>query len=450
MNALNVPTALPRTRSWPLIGDLPELRRFGPDYLEAQRSELGDLFMIQAGPLPVVLLHHPEHVEHVLVRNASNYAKQGSFWSAVRSLIGLGLPTIEGEVWRSRRRMMNPHFRRKRIAALGEAMAETIDQELARWRVGGEPFNVGHALSRATMAVIVRTMFGAGIEPEQSEQVAEAMSFSLDHMLQKVVTDTLPTWVPVPGRRAHAEAVARIDEVLSAVIARRKAEGGGGDDLLTMLLEMRDDETGQGLDDQQLRDETMSMFIAGYETTAASVGWAAARLAADPELQRALQQEADAVLGDRRPTAQDAHALPLALRVFHEALRLDAPVYFLPRVAVEDDVIAGHHVPAGTMVSVMIDRVHRHPDFWDEPDRFDPDRFLPERAKGRHPAAWIPFGHGQRQCIGKHFANMEGVFLLSMMAQRFWLEPAGEPLPEPQFAITRRPLGGVSLRLHRR
>ena len=443
------PTPPPHHRGWPLVGALPGMATQGMAHVDALHATLGDIFRIDAGPQSTVLLYQPEHAHRVLVSQAARYAKQGTFWSSVRSLLGLGLPTSEGELWRTRRRMMNPQFRRARIDALGQGMVQTMAEQLDTWPtegvIAGAP-----AISQITMAVIVRTMFGTGLSAAQAATVSEAMSFSLDHMMQKVVTDALPAWLPVPGRAAHRAAVGRIDAVIYGLLEARRAAPPDQTDLLGMMLAMRDDTSGHGLDDAALRDETMSLFIAGYETTAVTVAWAVARLATDVALYQRVADEVDAVLGDRRPEPADLERLAFTGRVFLEALRLDGPVFFLPRVAVEDDVIDGHRIDAGTMVTLMLSRIHRHPAHWPEPDRFDPDRFLPEASHGRHPCAWMPFGVGQRQCIGKHFATLEGTFLLAMLVQRYRFALADGTFPAEQLAMTRRPRGDLPLRLTRR
>jgi cytochrome P450 len=204
------------------------------------------------------------------------------------------------------------------------------------------------------------------------------------------------------------------------------------------------------LSDQELRDETMSLFIAGYETTAASVSWGIARMARSPELYSYVATEVDDVLGRRLPTADDVASLRATTRYFSEALRLDGPVYFLPRIAMKDDSLGGYPIPAGTMVSLMLDRVHRHPSAWDRAEEFDPDRFVDERMARRHPGAWVPFGAGQRQCIGKGFAMMEGALLLAMFVQRFRVSAAADRLPNAKLGITRRPRDGVVVALQAR
>ena len=443
MDSSLLPPQPPQPGAWPVVGNLPGLLTGGMDWVAAQGDALGDIFALDVGPQTVVLLSHPDHARHVLRTHAKNYAKQGTFWSSIRSLLGLGLPTSEGELWKRRRRMMNPQFRRERIAQLGQVMAEAIDEQLCGWPTDGAVVRVGDLVNQVTMDVIVRTMFGTGMPAEQAAVVSEAMSFSLDHMLQKVLTDALPSWLPVPGRRAHRDAVARIDAVLYALLAERRARGAG-DDLLSMMMMMRDEDDGEGLSDTDLRDETMSIFVAGYETTAVAVSWAINRMASDADFTARLQAEADAVLGGRPPGPEDVARLEFTQRAFLETLRLQGPVYFLAREAVEDDVIGGHHVKAGTLVSLMLNRIHRNPDAWAAPDDFDPDRFLPERSAGRHDCAFVPFGAGQRQCIGKGFAVMEGTLLLAAIAQRFRFEHADAPA-QPQYAITHRPRAGMPM-----
>ncbi|MEL6348014.1 MAG: cytochrome P450 [Myxococcota bacterium] len=444
-----LPSAPPGPARWPLVGNLPGLLWGGMGWLTSQEAAFGDIYTLDLGAQRAVLLSHPDYAQHVLRTHARNYVKQGTFWSSVRSLLGQGLPTSEGELWKKRRKMMNPQFRKNRVQQLGQVMAEVIAEQLDAWPAEGQVVKGSHLVNQVTMAVIVRTMFGTGLSVAQSDAITEAMSFSLDHMLQKVFTDALPSWVPVPGRRAHREAVARIDEVLYAVLEKRRA-GAPGNDLLTMMMLMRDEESGKGLSDVDLRDETMSLFVAGYETTATAVSWVIDRMASDPAFAATLQEEADRVLGDRPPQARDAQALPYARRVFQETLRMQGPVYFLAREAVEDDVIGGHHIEAGSLVSLMLNRIHRHPAAWDDPETFDPDRFLPERSKGRHPCAFVAFGAGQRQCIGKGFALLEGTLLLSAIAQRFRFEPVSGKQAAEQYAITYRPRNGMPLRIYQR
>ena len=434
--------------AWPLIGHAPSLIRGGMGWVEEQERQHGTLIPLDVGPQSTVLLCHPDHAQHVLRDNAANYAKQGTFWSSVRSLIGLGLPTSEGELWRNRRRMMNPQFRAARIAELGNEMADVIAQELADWPTDGDVVRVGHLVNRVTMAVIVRTMFGTGMTDEQSATVSEAMTFSLDHMVQKVFTDALPSWVPVPGRKAHRQAVERIDAVIYELLEQRR-QSGAGNDLLSMMLMMRDDD-GNGLSDTDLRDETMSIFVAGYETTAVAVAWTIDRMARDPHFAQRLADEATSVLEDRPARPSDVPNLDLAGRVFKETLRMQGPIWFLAREAQEDDEIDGHPIPAGTLVSLMLNRIHRSPDVWENPDTFDPDRFLPERSQGRHPCAFVPFGAGQRKCIGEGFAMLEGTMLIASIARNFRFEAGPDGPSQVQYAITMRPRDGMPLRVFER
>lgn len=429
---------VPVVHSWPILGSLPALACCGLPYLDAKRRELGDVFRIDLGPLSMVMLHHPEHVHHIMRARSTNYVKRGTFWTSVRSLVGTGLTGSEGEIWRLRRRMMNPQFRRQRLQRLCDVMIETIDTQLSAWPTGHRSLIVSQAVSKATMEVLVQTMFSSGINPEQSERLSEAMDVSLSFMLRRLITDALPAWVPIPGRRAYEGAVAHIDDFLYEIIKQRRTEGEFGEDLLGMLLLMQDDASQQGLDADALRDETVALFAAGYETTASTVSWALVRMARDPELYARVVAEVDRVLGARLPTADDLPRLEFVQRVFQETLRLDGPVFILPRQAVEDDVIGGFHIAAGTTVTILLERVHRHPEFWTDPDRFDPDRFLPQRVIERHPCAWIPFGTGQRKCIGEHFAMMEGVLMLSMIVQRFRLGVINQESPKAEYAIVRR------------
>jgi cytochrome P450 len=380
-----------------------------------------------------------------------NYRKGGPFWDSVRGLMGNGLPVSEGDFWRRQRRMMQPHFHHERLATMADRMIDAIDDQMADWdraAATGEPFDVARALMHVTLKVIVATMFGSIISVTEADAVGEEMGYAIDYMLRATVTSSLPAWLPMSGRERFRRSVRRIDEVLSSVIARRRGAGGGGE-LLGMLLDMVDAETGERMNDQQLRDEAIAIFLAGYETTAATLAWTFHFLTQQADLLVPVQEEVD-LLSGRRPTFADLPHQVRTLAALQESLRLRPTVYWLPRIAVDDDEIDGFHVPGGTFVGVMIYAIHRHPALWEEPDRFDPRRFSPERSQGRPALSWLPFGAGPRGCIGKDFALIEAQLILTRVLQRYQIEAVPGRKAELHVGTTLRPADGVWLRLRRR
>ncbi len=260
----------------------------------------------------------------------------------------------------------------------------------------------------------------------------------------------LPAWLPVPGRKQYQQATARIDKSVYRIIASSREKTDSENHLLAMLLDAVDEETGEGMTDQQLRDEVTTLFLAGYETTSLALSWAFDYLVRRPEMMQKLQAEVDAALGNRLPTFADLPKLPYARMVLQETLRLRPPAWQVMRTAIADDEIDGCRIPAGTNLMALMYMCHHHPAEWPNPEEFDPERFLPGRSEGRHKLAWMPFGAGQRMCIGRDFALMEGQLALAMAVQRFRITQSAEHSAQPQLSATLRPKGGVTVSLEKR
>ncbi|MFO0588399.1 MAG: cytochrome P450 [Polyangiaceae bacterium] len=438
-----------------LLAELPPAARRPIDLLPRLRERLGDVYSIDLGSSRFFALNHPRHAQHVLRDRASIYRKGGALWDSIRTLLGNGLIVSEGEIWRRQRRMMQPHFHRERLSALTEEMVGAIQSRLGPFEAAADaraPIDLAPEIASIAMGIIVRTMFGSGLDRRDADRVTQAMGYALDFMLRGALFQHLPRWLPVPGRARYEEAIRTIDRVIYEVIERRKQalRAAPGGDLLAMMLDMVDGETEQRMTDRELRDEAVTMFLAGYETSSTTIAWASHFLADRPEHQAALAKEVDAVLGDRTPTFADLPRLEYARMVLEETLRLHGPVYWLPREALEDDVIDGHVIPRGSTVGVMVYAIHRHPDAWERPEEFDPERFRPARAAARPPGAWMPFGVGQRLCIGRDLAMMEGQILLAMMAQRYTFRPVQGRPTRPYVGTTLTPKGGVWVTLARR
>jgi cytochrome P450 len=435
------------------VGSLPALLRDPLGFFLSAPVKYGEVYTIDLGLTRVIALNHPRHAQHVLRDNARNYGKGGALWDTIRGLVGNGLPASEGDLWRRQRRMMQPHFHKERLAAMSNHMLEAMGEALKPWEEAadsGEPFNVVHALTQLTLKVIVKTMLGADIAQDEASRIGSELAYSLDYMVRGMITNSLPDWLPVPGRKRFEDAVKTIDEITFRVVGRRRSNGQAGGDILGMLLDLVDADTGEGMSDQQLRDELISLVVAGYESSAMSLSFAIESLAQRPDIRERMRQEVDAALGQERLGMAHLPRLTLPLMVFQEALRLYPPAYWIMRSSIEDDVIDGYRIPGGTMIGVMDCYIHRRPDIWENPDTFDPWRFSPERQAGRHPLAWFPFGVGQRLCIGRDFALMEGQFLLASLISRFDFEPVPGRVTRRTLSTTLRPRDGVWVRLRRR
>lgn len=415
----------PGPRPWPLVGTLPDLG--GRQLLNALVEDwrrYGDVIRYVFGAREVVSLVHPEHARHVLVKNRANYVK-GVGVESLRHLTGDGLFTADGELWQTQRRMMQPHFTVAAVRAYGAAMRDAIEESLGRLgAAGGAAIDVSFELMRFTMDVICRTMFsvGAGGEAARlSAAITEALQWTGARGTQLV---RLPPAVPTPRNRRFTRAIAEIDRFILEMIEGRKRAGEVGQrgDLLDVLLQASDEETGRGMSTQQLRDEMVTVFLAGHETTALSLGWALYLLTQHRGWQDRLRAEVDAL--GRAPTEEDLAALPATRRVLEEALRLFPPVWVNPRQAIGEDEVGGYRIPAGAMVMILAYATHRHPESWPDPERFEPDRFLPERAQERHPLAFMPFGGGNRVCVGMNFALQEMIMFLAAALRRFEFELA--------------------------
>jgi cytochrome P450 len=435
------------------LSKLPQTLKDPLGQLVAARERHGDVYALNLGFSKVIVLSHPSHAQYVLQQNVANYPKGGAIWDSLRTLLGNGLPASNGQFWLRQRRMMQPHFHHRRLVALTNLMIDAIEEEMVSWDAAAESsksVRLDQVFPHITMKVIVKTLFGSGLSGTDVEKVSKALTYALDFMLRGMITNYFPAWLPVPGRRRYQQAIQEIDEIVLRIIEERRRSREEANDLITMLIHMVDDETGEQMTDEQLRDEAVSMFLAGYETTAVALTWSTHFMLTHPEAWAKLRAEVDEVLGERKPTFDDLPQLPYSRMLLQEAMRLYPPVWWLSRTAVADDEIDGYPIPAGSTVAPMPYVIHRHPEIWEKPEQFDPERFTSEAIAARHKLAWIPFGAGQRICIGKEFALMEGQLILAYMAQRYQLTPSLGNEVKLHAATTLRSKKGVYAQLSKR
>ena len=436
----------PRMSSTGLLGMLPEMRDDPIGLFLRAREAHGDVVRLRLGPYPAMFIYHPDHVHHVLAGNAANYAKQTRGYQMLRLVVGNGLVTSEGSFWKRQRRIAQPAFHRERIAGFHDVFVRASEDVVARWTGASGPIDVAQEMNRLTLRIAGETLFGVDLSGDQDE-VGQALTVVL-HRFNDLVGSAMPwpeLW-PTKKNREFRAAMATMDRVVGDIIAERRKDPRPRNDLLAMFMEVKDEDTGESMSDAELRDEVMTMLLAGHETTANALAWTFWHLSKHPDVGRRLAAELDTVLGDRpSPGLEHVRALTYTGQVLNESMRLNPPVWALARKAVEDDEIGGYHVPKGTFVFMSQYAIHRHPDLWENPEGFDPDRFAGKPSRPRY--AYFPFSGGQRQCIGDMFAQMEAVVVLSVLWRRFRFDlvPGHEVVPEP--SVTLRPKYGVRMTL---
>ena len=423
-----------------LLGLLRDPLRF----LEQARG-FGPVASFQAGPRRVFLVSEPELAHEVLVAQQAAFEK-GILLQRSKRLLGDGILTAEGERHLRHRRLLQPAFHRERLAGYADAMVAHSLRTRASWR-DGSAVDAAEELRCTALRIVGETLFGAQVG-EQAGEIGAALGtlLELSNRLLLPAFELLER-LPLPGPRRMQAARTRLDAVVDRLIAERRAGGDRGD-LLSMLVFARD-EAGRGLDDGEVRDEAMTLFLAGHETTANALAWAFHLLAQHPGAQGRLHQELDQVLGGRLPRADDLPRLPYCKGVFSEALRLYPPAWAIGRHARREVQLAQWRVPRGSAVVVSPWLLHRDPRFWSHPQAFEPERFL-EGHPIRPRLAYCPFGAGTRICIGEGFAWMEGVLVMATLLQAWRVSPASPPPPRPEPRLTLRPAGGLHLVVERR
>ncbi|MEM9458176.1 MAG: cytochrome P450 [Myxococcota bacterium] len=437
-HAPNQPPVPPKAFRMPVLGSVPSLLLQRYRFLERARERCGNIFRVDLGVGEVTVVGDPILAEEILIRRARHFDKGGEFWEGAREAIGNGLALSEGDLWRRQRRLMNPEFRRERIAGFASTITTTIEQslpELEPLASGGENTDISLWTSKLLATLTVRILLGSELDEARFVALRDSLGVMLDGILSGVVTRKLPGWVPVPGVARFEAARQTVDEIVLSIIAERRATAGTGHDLLSLLLAAVDDEG--GMSDQQLRDEVVLAYTAGYETTAWALAWGLMVLGDEPGLVAELQAELD-----RQP---DLRAIPLLDACVREALRLYPSAPLIPRRALVDEQLGGHRIAAGTQLMVSPWLIHRNPEIWPEPTRFDPYRHVEGTTRPR--LSWMPFGAGQRICIGKGLAMMEATTALGMLLRRYTPLPASRRRSEPRLSSTLGSRDGIWLRL---
>jgi len=430
--------SIPPVPGLPLVGNLLQFRR---DRLGLQESaaRVGPVARLQLAHIPLYVISDGDIAHEVLVEQAASFKKSVGL-QFLRPLLGDGLLTSDGETHKRHRKLLAPAFAPKRLAAYSEVMVDETRRQLAGWHNGGR-IDLSHEMMEMTLAIAGRTMFGADVRRDAAA-VSEGLELG---MRAHVASLRWPLFLdyswPLPRHLQMRRAVKMLDEVVFRLIAEGRKRGTDKGDVLSILLLARDDEDGTGLTDQQVRDEAMTLLLAGHETTANALTWAWYELARNPGVLARLVRELEP-LGNRVLTVDDLPTLPWNLAVIEEAMRLHPPAYATGREAIVPVTVGGHHLPAGSIVLINIRGIHRRADYFPAPEAFMPERMLADAKKARPRTHYLPFGAGPRVCIGSHFALLEAQLALATMARQVRLRLVS-PEVEPEPLVTLRPLGGM-------
>ncbi len=449
-NARYTPVEADGPLPWHMVAAVPRIRADPLAFLASVQARWGDLVAFPMPRLPVVLVSSPAAARRVLVDNHRGWSKRTAQYGALSAVTGSGLLTSDGEVWRERRRTAQPAFHPGGLTAVAEQSVAAAARMRATWPAGGGVVDVDAGALQATLEVVGRTLFGADVA-EDGERLVRAVLEALEVVVGRVRTP-LPGWLPTPARRRLRRAVAELDAASAAVVARRRAQGAAGEDLLGLLLRAVDS---GDLAPEGLRDELVTMVIAGHETVASALTWTLHLLAQEQGAQRRVAEELDAVLGGgderggRAPAWEDLRALVRTRAAVEESLRLFPPAWVVSRRAVAEDVLDGVTVPTGTTAIISPWLLHRRPELFPEPEAYRPERFEEGLSRGAR-TAYTPFGAGPRLCIGRDFALVETTLVLAELLRGASVHPAPGARVRVDALVTMRPRDGLRVEVRPR
>jgi cytochrome P450 len=432
----------PGPRGHPILGSVVDIQRDNVQTFADAFRRYGDIVHFR-GALTFNLLVHPDYVKHVLQDNQRNYRRPTFVSDKLKTIVGDGLVANEGDVWLRSRRLAQPAFHRQRIAAFARMITDTTAEMLETWqrRSAAERFDIKSAMMHLSMTNLAKALFKADWS-RHMDRLEPAVGVALSQTFTRLTSPIDPQRFPLPGTRDFNRALETLDQLVYPMIAdrRRNASADESPDLMTLLIQARDEETGEMMNDRQVRDEVTGFLIAGHETVSSALTWTWYLLSLNPEAWYRVVAEVQEVLGDRTPTMEDLPRLEYITMVLYEAMRLYPPIWVFMRSPQQDDEVGGYVLPALSTVILCPYLTHRHPAFWENPEGFDPERFTPERSANRHRMAYIPFSGGPRKCVGESFAMMEMQLVVAMIAQRFRLDlvPGQRVFPQPTISLRPR------------
>lgn len=445
----------PRQKHW-FWGHIPYLIKDVLHYLQSTQREVGKIAWLRSKIAKICIVSDPEYIKYVLQDNNKNYVK-GNVFRFLKPLVGNGLLTSEGDFWRRQRRLAQPAFHKERLAAMSQAMVTCTEQMIAEWQQryqDGDTINMTLEMNKIALTIVSNALFKSDVKGD-FEIINQNLGFLLERITYRFrhPLKQIPLWIPTPTNLKERAAIRALEKVIHQIIAKKRAEGTRKEngDLLDMLMEAVDEETGERMSDKQLRDEVLTIFLAGHETSANTLAYMWWLLSLNPETADKISQELTTVLQGRTPTFEDLKQLPYCRQVINETLRLYPPAYAIERKTIAADQIGGYHIPKETNVIISSYVLHRMPELWgDEADQFQPERFETELVKKQPRFAYFPFGGGPRLCIGDQFALFEITIILAMVWKHYRFEPL---VPQPQLAleplVTLRPKENIRLKIRR-
>jgi len=404
------------------------------------QEEFGDVVRLKIGPLTVHLLMHPDFAKLVLVSNAKNYHK-GRTFKKTEVYFGQGVATSEGELWRTQRRLMNPHFKPEALSEFIAVKIKVIENALDRLHKMAETnskVDLSREFPRIAMEVVARTLFGQSVPLDRINGIIDQVDHVLKYTMRMIILPfNIPRWLPSPGNVKFNVSLSRLNQTIFEFIDHERGRSGKENSLLSVLAHAQDPETGERMSTQQIRDEAMTLFLGGIDTTGNTLPWVMYNLARNADVLAEVKKEISSVLGGLPPDSISLRKLEKLQAAILETLRLYPQNYVMARDTYEDDEIGGYHIPRDSSVFISMYAIHRHKDFWPDPLRFDLSRFSPEAMRDRHHNAYNPFGAGQRKCLGSNFALIEMMLVLSMMIQRFDVRlcNADDIKPDPRWSL---------------
>jgi len=443
---------IPGPSGWPILGALPELRKNPLQFLVRTAEEYGDVVHLgNAGSRRYLLVRHPDDIERVLKTHHHNYVKGANF-QLLKTLAGEGLFLSENDVWRRQRKLIQPAFHTSRLEGMVDVVADVARALCRRWRPTAETtgtVELEEEMVRVVLEVAVKTLFGTDLDPGWVEQIHRGVATAFSFFHDRVWTPGLPLWAPTPANLRFRRALSQLDAIVFRILEDRRRSGKRGDDVLSMLLAVRDEDE-RAISDRQIRDQVMTLLVAGHESTALTLTWTFYLISRYPLIERRLHRELEEVLAGRPPGFGDLHRLPYLRQVMQESMRLYPAFWVFTRTPVADDVLGGYRIPAGSVILLSCFVTHRDRRFWDHPEGVDPDRFSPERSAQRPELAYFPFGGGPRNCIGQRLAELETSVILATLAQRYSLHLVPGHHVIPRATLSLRPRGGLPMSLHPR
>ncbi|PIG93276.1 cytochrome P450 [Gloeocapsopsis sp. IPPAS B-1203] len=433
---------LPGPEGKALVGNLLDLSQDPLGFLTHCAREYGDIVPMRLGLTPTCLVTHPDLIEEIL-KDRDSFIKSRGF-RALRTLLGEGLLTSEGESWFRQRRLVQPVFHQKLIASYATVMVEYAERMLTTWQ-DGETRNIHADMMRLTLNIVMKCLFNQDIDEGNAQAIAHALDVAMNWFESKRQQNFLIwEWFPRPENIRYRNAISQMDTTIYSIIEQRRTSGEDPRDLLSMLMQARDEDDGTGMSDRQLRDEVATLMLAGHETTANALTWTWMLLAQHPQVLAKLQTELQEVLNGRSPTVADIPQLRYTDMIVKESMRLYPPVAIFGREAAVDCQIGDYNVPKGCTIMISQWVMHRNPRYFADPEIFKPERWADDLEKQLPRGVYIPFGDGPRICIGKGFALMEAILLLATVAQKFHLNLLPVPIV-PQPSITLRPEHGIKV-----